>query len=251
MEHVVEEMNPNSTGGVDLHRGVISSLTNVPGCIRENAAKQSHKRQALAFWSGKTLPIAFQAWCAFATRKAEATAKASRALGFWGNKALAEALTAWKAFVVERQQLRTKMQQAAGFWMRCSLRSAFYGWLDGAARSQEKQLALRKAAGFFTNRFAVLPVGRGNSASRIALKIPPKTLTVPEAVKRQLAACNTKFTKQMRSNVTTTTCIRQVLVSALWLVYHTTLLLALQHSAGVVISLCCLLSSGAPNHSVA
>lgn len=88
-------------------------------CIRENAANQSRKHKALAFW---------------------------------GNKALAEALTAWRAFVVERQQLRGMMQQAAGFWMKCSLRSAFYGWLDGAARSQETKLALRKAAGFFTNR---------------------------------------------------------------------------------------------------
>lgn len=92
-------------------------------CIRENAANQSRKHKALAFW---------------------------------GNKALAEALTAWRAFAEDRQQLRGMVQQAAGFWMQCSLRSAFYAWLDGAARSQETKLALRKAAGFFTNRSDLL-----------------------------------------------------------------------------------------------
>lgn len=100
---------------------VFSYLTRFLPCIRENAANQSRKRQALFFW---------------------------------GNKALTEALTAWRAFIDERQQVRAMMQQAAEFWMRCSLRSAFYGWLDGAARSQETKLALRKATGFFTNRLA-------------------------------------------------------------------------------------------------
>ncbi len=123
-------------------------------CFRDNAANQVRKRHALAFWGGRTLAQAFEAWMDFTSHKALAADKATKALGFWSNRAVAEAFAAWKVFVVEKQQLKEKLQHAAGFWMHCSMRSAFYGWLDGAAHAQERKLAVRKAAGFFMSRSA-------------------------------------------------------------------------------------------------
>ena len=121
-------------------------------CFRDNAANQVRKRHALAFWGGRTLAQAFEAWVDFTSHKALAADKATKALSFWSNRAVAEAFAAWKVFVVEQQQLKEKLQHAAGFWIHCSMRSAFYGWLDGAAHAQERKLAVRKAAGFFMSR---------------------------------------------------------------------------------------------------
>ncbi len=121
-------------------------------CFRDNAANQVRKRHALAFWGGRTLAQAFEAWVDFTSHKALAADKATTALSFWSNRAVAEAFAAWKVFVVEQQQLKEKLQHAAGFWIHCSMRSAFYGWLDGAAHAQERKLAVRKAAGFFMSR---------------------------------------------------------------------------------------------------
>ncbi len=123
-------------------------------CSRDNAANQVRKHHALAFWGGRTLAQAFQAWVDFTSHKALAADKATKALGFWSNRAVAEAFAAWKIFVVEKQQLKEKLQHAAGFWMHCSMRSAFCGWLDGAAHAQERKLAVRKAAGFLMSRSA-------------------------------------------------------------------------------------------------
>ena len=123
-------------------------------CFRDNAANQVRKRHALAFWGGRTLAQAFEAWVDFTSHKALAADTATKALGFWSNRAIAEAFAAWKVFVVEKQQLKEKLQHAAGFWVHCSMRSAFYGWLDGAAHAQERKLAVRKAAGFFMTRSA-------------------------------------------------------------------------------------------------
>ena len=123
-------------------------------CFRDNAANQVRKRHALAFWGGRTLAQAFEAWVDFTSHKALAADKATKALSFWSNRAVAEAFAAWKVFVVEKQQLKEKLQHAAGFWVHCSMRSAFYGWLDGAAHAQERKLAVRKAAGFFMSRSA-------------------------------------------------------------------------------------------------
>ena len=125
---------------------------NSHACNRDSAENRTRKRRALAFWGGRTLAQAFEAWVDFTSHKALAADNATRALSFWSNKAVAEALAAWKAFVIERQLLKVKLQDAAALWMHCSLRSAFCGWLDGAACSQDKRLAVRRAASFFTNR---------------------------------------------------------------------------------------------------